>query len=82
VGLPVRVIRVRIIVQDPLNYCPTKLISRRKNLNWYLSKAIELAYRFLVFCRYFLAWKVGKIERGGRGRHGRESEVWESLKMR
>jgi hypothetical protein len=28
-----------------------------------------------VFCRYFLSWKVGKIERGGRGRHGGEGSV-------
>jgi hypothetical protein len=30
----------------------------------YLCKAIDLAHRCLVFCRYFFPWKVGKIEGG------------------
>jgi hypothetical protein len=28
-------------------------------------EVLQLLYRFIVFCRYFLTWKVVKIKIGG-----------------
>jgi hypothetical protein len=55
----------RVVSQNPLYCTPLKLITCHKQLNWYLSEAIQLAYRLLVFGRDFITWLVGKVE--GRG---------------
>ena len=50
-----------------LNCAPPKLISSYKKLNF--SKAIQLAYRLLMFSLDFLPWKVVKIEWLGSRSH-------------
>ena len=46
-----------------------KLILRHEALNWYLSKAIELAYRFFMFGKELFTWLVVKFKWWGPWRH-------------
>jgi len=56
----------RVVSQDLFNYSPPQFILRHETFHGYLSKAIQLAYRFLILSRYFLAFFVVK----NKGRDG------------
>jgi hypothetical protein len=61
---------LRGLIVQIFYYCgPAEFILGNKAFNWYFCKAIELAYRFLVLGKYFLAWLVVKLQWRGPWRH-------------